>query len=99
MLKKKVCFKTVKAHLVSHADTPLRMCFSQFTVVISERWNQLCTAALFSFPTLPAASTGTTGILPKVACGTWHYPTDGAPDPGMQDTRPSPRQTTSTRRR
>lgn len=55
MLEKKVCFKTVKSHLVSHADTPLWMCFSQFTVVISERWNQLCTAALFSFPTLPAS--------------------------------------------
>lgn len=36
MLKKKACFKTLKSHLLSHADTPLEMCFSQFTVVISE---------------------------------------------------------------
>lgn len=63
------------------------MCFSQFTVLTCEGWNQLCDAALFFSPTLPAASMWVAGILSR-AVGIWLYP-----GPGSQDTRPSPCQT------
>lgn len=64
------------------------MCFSQFTVVTSEGWNQLCDAALFFSPTLPAASMWVAGILSRAVFGIRLYP-----GPGSQDTCPSPCQT------
>lgn len=52
------------------------MCFSQFTVVISEGWNEPRVDVLFAF--LQRAR-GASGILGKAVCGTWLCPADRPP--------------------